>query len=52
MFSLKDLKSLPTLREIEELAGEGMQEKQEELPLEDVLHTVAAETSAPVGEER
>lgn len=37
MFSLKDLKSLPTLREIEELAGEGIFEQQEELPLEEVL---------------
>jgi segregation and condensation protein B len=51
MFSLKDLKSLPTLREIEELVGEGMQEQQEELPLEDVIHTAIAETSAPVSEE-
>ncbi|MGA7827336.1 MAG: SMC-Scp complex subunit ScpB [Geobacteraceae bacterium] len=34
MFSLKDLKSLPTLREIEDLAGEGIFEQQEELPLE------------------
>lgn len=37
MFSLKDLKSLPTLREIEDLAGEGIFEQQEELPLEGVL---------------
>lgn len=51
MFSLKDLKSLPTLREIEELAGEGMQEQQEELPLEDVIHTATAETSSSAGEE-
>lgn len=39
MFSLKDLKSLPTLREIEDLAGEGIFEQQEELPLEGVLRT-------------
>lgn len=36
IFSLKDLKSLPTLREIEDLAEEGMLEQQEELPLETV----------------
>lgn len=36
IFSLKDLKSLPTLREIEDLAAEGMLEQQEELPLETV----------------
>jgi segregation and condensation protein B len=45
MFSLKDLKSLPTLREIEDLAGEGIFEQQEELPLEDVLQTTDDETS-------
>lgn len=39
MFSLKDLKSLPTLREIDDLAGEGIFEQQEELPLEGVLST-------------
>lgn len=36
IFSLKDLKSLPTLREIEELSAERLNEQQEELPLEDV----------------
>ncbi|MDD2321702.1 MAG: SMC-Scp complex subunit ScpB [Geobacteraceae bacterium] len=39
IFSLKDLKSLPTLREIEDLAAEGVFEQQEELPLEDVSET-------------
>lgn len=34
-FSLKDLKSLPSLREIEDLALEESFEQQEELPLED-----------------
>lgn len=33
LFSLKDLKSLPTLREIEELAIDAIHEQQEELPL-------------------
>jgi segregation and condensation protein B len=33
IFSLKDLKSLPTLREIEDLTAEGSHETQEELPL-------------------
>lgn len=36
VFSLRDLKSLPTLREIEELSAEGINEQQEELPLEDI----------------
>jgi segregation and condensation protein B len=45
MFSLKDLKSLPTLREIEDLAGEGIYEQQEELPLEGVIQTTTDETS-------
>ncbi len=44
MFSLKDLKSLPTLREIEDLAGEGFHEQQEELPLEEVIQTSVDET--------
>jgi segregation and condensation protein B len=44
MFSLKDLKSLPTLREIEDLAGEGFHEQQEELPLEEVIQTSTDET--------
>lgn len=35
IFGLKDLKSLPTLREIEELADDGIHEQQEELPLEE-----------------
>jgi segregation and condensation protein B len=35
IFGLKDLKSLPTLREIEELVDEGIHEQQEELPLEE-----------------
>ncbi len=35
LFSLKDLKSLPTLREIEELAVDPVHEQQEELPLAD-----------------
>jgi len=35
IFSLRDLRSLPTLREIEELSAERMNEQQEELPLED-----------------
>lgn len=39
MFSLKDLKSLPTLREIEDLVGEGIHEQQEELPLVGVQTT-------------
>lgn len=43
MFSLKDLKSLPTLREIEDLAGEVFHEQQEELPLEEVIQTSAVE---------
>lgn len=34
IFSLKDLKSLPTLREIEELSAERVNELQEELPLD------------------
>lgn len=46
MFSLKDLKSLPTLREIEDLAGEGVFERQEELPLEAVLRTTEEETTS------
>ncbi|MRR55314.1 MAG: SMC-Scp complex subunit ScpB [Deltaproteobacteria bacterium] len=50
MFSLKDLKSLPTLREIEELAGEGIFEQQEELPLEGVLRTTE-EASTSTGDE-
>lgn len=37
IFSLKDLKSLPTLREIEDLSSQGIMEQQEELPLEDSL---------------
>jgi segregation and condensation protein B len=45
IFSLKDLKSLPTLREIEDLAAEGIYEKQEELPLEDVSQAASVETS-------
>ncbi|MHC1697829.1 MAG: SMC-Scp complex subunit ScpB [Geobacteraceae bacterium] len=50
MFSLKDLKSLPTLREIEDLAGEGIFEQQEELPLEGVLRTTEG-ASTPKGDE-
>jgi len=50
MFSLKDLKSLPTLREIEDLAGEGIFEQQEELPLEGVLRTTD-EASTSTGDE-
>lgn len=50
MFSLKDLKSLPTLREIEDLAGEGIFEQQEELPLEGVLRTIE-EASTSAGDE-
>lgn len=34
VFGLKDLKSLPTLREIQELGVDGIHEQQEELPLE------------------
>jgi len=44
MFSLRDLKSLPTLREIEDLVIEGTYEQQEELPLEGVLQTTTDET--------
>jgi segregation and condensation protein B len=51
MFSLKDLKSLPTLREIEDLAGEGFHEQQEELPLEGVLQTTADETPNSTSDE-
>jgi len=36
VFGLKDLKSLPTLREIQELGVDGIHEQQEELPLERV----------------
>jgi len=50
MFNLKDLKSLPTLREIEELAGEGIFEQQEELPLDGVLRTTD-ESSTSTGDE-
>jgi segregation and condensation protein B len=46
MFSLRDLKSLPTLREIEDLAGEGIFEQQEELPLEGVLRTTEDESTS------
>lgn len=47
IFSLKDLKSLPTLREIEDLAAEGILEQQEELPLENVspVNSIAEEDS-------
>lgn len=45
MFSLRDLKSLPTLREIEDLVVEGTYEQQEELPLEGILQTSTDETS-------
>jgi segregation and condensation protein B len=45
IFSLKDLKSLPTLREIEDLAAEGIYEQQEELPLENVSHVASSEKS-------
>jgi segregation and condensation protein B len=45
MFSLRDLKSLPTLREIEDLVVEGTYEQQEELPLEGILLTTTDETS-------
>jgi segregation and condensation protein B len=44
MFSLKDLKSLPTLREIEDLAGDVMHEQQEELPLEGAYQDTVDET--------
>jgi segregation and condensation protein B len=39
IFGLKDLKSLPTLREIEELIDDGIHEQQEELPLEEPSET-------------
>ncbi len=51
MFSLKDLKSLPTLREIEDLAGEGIYEQQEELPLEGVIQTTTDETSRSIDDD-
>jgi segregation and condensation protein B len=43
LFSLKDLKSLPTLREIEDLVGEGIYEQQEELPLDGVFQATTEE---------
>lgn len=47
IFSLRDLKSLPSLREIEELSVEGVNEQQEELPLEDIHEdTSSGSTSA------
>jgi len=51
IFSLKDLKSLPTLREIEDLAGEGIYEQQEELPLEGVIQTTTDETSKSIDDD-
>ena len=45
MFSLRDLKSLPTLREIEDLVVEGTYEQQEELPLEGIRQTTTDEIS-------
>jgi len=50
MFSLRDLKSLPTLREIEDLVVEGTYEQQEELPLEGILQTTTDETSTSTGD--
>lgn len=52
IFSLRDLKSLPTLREIEELSAEGLKEQQEELPLEDFHEEASAgkATSEPHGD--
>jgi len=36
IFGLKDLKALPTLKEIEDLSTERLREQQEELPLDDL----------------
>jgi segregation and condensation protein B len=43
LFGLKDLKSLPTLKEIQNLDAEGIFEQQEELPLEGVAWESRAE---------
>lgn len=51
IFSLKDLKSLPTLREIEDLAAEGILEQQEELPLENASPAQPAEEDSYSDEE-
>jgi segregation and condensation protein B len=45
IFGLKDLRSLPTLREIEELVEDGIHEQQEELPLEKCIETAICEKS-------
>jgi segregation and condensation protein B len=50
IFGLKDLKSLPTLREIEELVADGIHEQQEELPLEDSIETSSGDKSGLVEE--
>jgi segregation and condensation protein B len=54
IFGLKDLKSLPTLREIEDLVSEGIMEQQEELPLDDpqgLENTLDASGSRGPGED-
>lgn len=43
IFSLKDLRSLPTLREIEDLSAERLNEQQEELPLEEPSELTSGE---------
>jgi segregation and condensation protein B len=47
VFGLKNLKSLPTLREIEDLSVETVPDHQEELPLEDLSPKTSVETESP-----
>jgi len=50
IFGLKDLSSLPSLREIEELAADRVFEQQEELPLEETSEASSHDTSGIEGE--
>lgn len=51
LFGLKDLSSLPSLREIEELASDRIFEQQEELPLMETGEASSHERSGREGEE-